>query len=89
MRILLLNYEFPPVGGGGGVDSAFGVQFGKKISRFTAGVAVVFMLLAIGLGIWANRPEEIRSDDKPPPAGGQLTPDKGTGAGESKQGTAE
>ncbi len=40
--------------GGGGADSAFGVQFGKKMSRFTAGAAAVFMILAIMLGIWAN-----------------------------------
>lgn len=41
--------------GGGGADSAFGVQFGKKINRFTVGAAVVFMALAVFLGIVSNQ----------------------------------
>ena len=41
--------------GGGGVDSAFGVQFGKKVSRFTVGAAVIFMALSIVLGIYDKR----------------------------------
>ena len=41
--------------GGGGADSAFGVQFGKKINRFTVGAAVVFMAMSVLLGILSNQ----------------------------------
>ena len=54
--------------GGGGMDSAFGVQFGKRISRFTIIAAVAFMAIGIGMGIWTNKgvaPETIETPSVP------------------------
>ena len=68
--------------GGGGMDSAFGVQFGKRISRFTIMAAVAFMAIGIGMGIWTNKgvaPETIESSKAP-----MGTPATPAGGGESQ-----
>jgi preprotein translocase subunit SecG len=71
--------------GGGGMDSAFGVQFGKRISRFTIAAAVAFMVIGIGLGIWTNKgiaPETIKSPQTSTQSG-QTRSDKDAGADKS------
>lgn len=59
--------------GGMGSDTFFGTKAGQHINRFTIGLAVAFLVLAILINVYATR-RTTKADLLVPPKTGQSTP---------------